>query len=439
MKPLVLRGVMHALTGFYWKKKWKLIRSLRRRGFDLTVSMKATVPTVAITGSVGKTTTCRMVAYILSRAGKTVALTTTQGSYIGAETILIGDSAGSEHFARLLRDDRVEAGVFEFARGGLIRDGMALHACDVGVVLNIHDNHIGQDGVSCRVDLARVKRIVVRKARRMAVLNADDPLCLAMREDVRAPRTCLVSMRPDNPAVLAHRAAYGPSVVLDDSGPTPAIQVWEGQAMISSLDGSAIPASYGGHFMPAVNNALFASAAAYGLGIGCGEIWGALQTFSSSHETNPGRMNFFDGLPYGLLITRVSSAQVMRELAHFVSSFPVNGARHLMFSMVGNRPDDYLRDVARAAAAHFDAYICSDWDDLRGRRAGEVAGILAQGLLQEGVPASLVTVAPSHDEALELVFSRARPGDLLVVVSLSQQKVWDMAERLRAARAETSS
>lgn len=106
--------------------------------------------------------------------------------------------------------------------------------------------------------------------------------------------------------------------------------------------------------------------------------------------------------------------------------------------MVGNRPDDFLREGARAAAGHFDSYICSDWDELRGRKPGEVARILAQGLAQEGVPDSCVTVAPSHDEALDLAFSRVRPGDLLVVVSLSQQKVWNMAERLRAARVEAS-
>jgi cyanophycin synthetase len=426
------------LSDFYWKKKWKLIRSLRRRGFDLSARIGTTVPTVGITGSVGKTTTCRMVAHILARTGRTVALATTQGTYIGAETIQTGDSAGSAYLARLLRDRRVEAGVFEFARGGLIRDGMALTACDVGVVLNIHDNHIGQDGVGSREDLARIKRVVVRKARRMAVLNADDPLCLAMREDVRASRTCLVSMRPDNPAVLEHRAAHGPAVVLDDSGTTPLIQVWEGRTLVAALDGSAIPATYGGSYQPSVNNALFATAAAYGLGIECTEIWDALREFSSSHETNPGRMNFFAGLPYALLLTRASSAQVMRELALFVRGLPVEGARHLMFSMVGNRPDDYLREAARAAAGRFDSYICSDWEELRGRGPGEVAGLLAQGLLREGVPESLVTVAPTHDEALRLAFSRARPGDLLVIISLSQQKVWDMAERLRAAGVKTS-
>lgn len=419
-----------ALYRFYWKKKWKIIHAARRRGIDISVRIEPKVPTAGITGSVGKTTTCRMLASILGAQGRTAALATTQGTWIGGEVVRVGDSAGGEHARRLLRDPRVQVGVFELARGGLIRDGMVLAWCDVGAALNVYDNHIGLDGLRCREDLARVKRIVVRNARRMAVLNADDPLCLAMRDHVRAPRTCLVSMRPDNPAVLEHLDRNGLAVFLDDAGETPTMQAWEGGRCISSLATSAIPATYGGYYRPAVNNSLFAAAVAYGMGVEWAAIWDALKGFTSSYETNPGRMNFFDGLPYRLLITRASSPQAMEELSNFVSRSPVDGKKHIMFCMVGDRPEEFLRDVARAAAGPYDSYICSDWDDLRGRRPGDVAGVLAQGLLQGGVPESDVTVAATHGEALATAFSRPRPGDMLVVMTLSQQKAWEMAEKL---------
>ena len=419
-----------AFHRFYWKKKWKIIHAARRRGIDISLRIEPRVPTAGITGSVGKTTTCRMVAAILRAQGHTVALATTQGTYIGEEVVRVGDSAGGEHARRLLRDPRVEAGVFELARGGLIRDGMVLAWCDVGAALNIYDNHIGLDGVRCREDLARVKKIVVQNARHLAVLNADDPLCLAMREHVRAPRTCLVSMRPDNPAVLEHRARNGLAVFLDDTGEQPSMQAWEGGECISRLESSSIPATYGGYYRPAVNNALFAAAVAYGMGIEWTAIWDALKGFTSSYETNPGLMNFFDGLPFRLLITRASSPQAMEELSHFVSQSPVRGKKHVMFCMVGDRPEGFLLDVARSAAGPYDSYICSDWDDLRGRRPGEVADILARGLRQGGVSEPAVSVAATHDEALSMAFSRPRPGGMLVVVTLSQQKAWRMAEEL---------
>ena len=47
---------------------------------------------------------------------------------------------------------------------------------------------------------------MVRHAKELAVLNADDPLCLAMRSGLQARRLGLVSERPDNPDVLAHLA-----------------------------------------------------------------------------------------------------------------------------------------------------------------------------------------------------------------------------------------
>lgn len=420
------------MSDFYWKKKWKLVYSARRRGFEMSVKIKPRVDTAGITGSVGKTTTCRMVADILGAQGQTVALATTQGTYIGDEVQRIGDSAGGEHARRLLRDPRVQVGVFELARGGLIRDGMVLAWCDVGAVLNIQDNHIGLDGVRSREDLAKVKKIVVQNARRVAVLNADDPLCLAMREHVRAPRTCLVSMRADNQAVVEHRGRNGMAVILDDAGPGPSMQVWEGQRLVSSHEISSIPATFGGYYRPGVINSLFAVAIAYGMGVAFDRIWDALKKFTSSIETNPGRMNFFEGLPFRLLVTRASSPQAMGELSHFIRQSPVRGKKHIMFCLVGDRPEEFLLGVARAAAGTYDSYICTDWEDLRGRKQGEVANILARGLFQGGVDASLVTVAASHDEALAAAFARPEPGDMLAIVTLSFQKAWDMAETLRA-------
>ena len=172
-----LHAFFNRYLDFYWKKKRKLLRSARRRGFDL--KFNPSVPTAGVTGSVGKTTTCRMLAHILTHEGFRVALSTTQGAYVGREILKAGDMAGGESAGRLLADPRVRSGVFELARGGLIADGMVLSSIDAGAVLNVHDNHIGLNGMNSREDLARVKSEVVRRARKIAVLNADDPLCVS--------------------------------------------------------------------------------------------------------------------------------------------------------------------------------------------------------------------------------------------------------------------
>lgn len=83
------------LMNFYWKIKWKFIHSARGRGIEIQIHSK--VPSVGVTSSVGKTTTCRMVAHILVENGKKVALATTQGTYVGQDVIRRGDSASGNY------------------------------------------------------------------------------------------------------------------------------------------------------------------------------------------------------------------------------------------------------------------------------------------------------------------------------------------------------
>src|SRR6185369_7250087 len=118
-----------------------ILRSLLPPGSD------GRIPTCAITGSLGKTTTANMVTRILETMGLTVGRCTTVGVWIGEERLLRGDRAGGRYARDLLLDSRVQAGVFEIARGGLLNRGMTIDDVDVAAVLNIHDSHVGFDGI----------------------------------------------------------------------------------------------------------------------------------------------------------------------------------------------------------------------------------------------------------------------------------------------------
>ncbi|HEX9719919.1 MAG TPA: Mur ligase family protein [Ramlibacter sp.] len=379
------------------------------------------VPTAGITGSAGKTTTCRMVAAILAQDGKTVALSTTQGTYIGADQLKSGDFAGGASAAALLRDPRVQAGVFELARGGLLKRGMAIDSCDVGAVLNVYDNHVGLNGVRNTEDLARIKRLVPENSRKMAVLNADDPLCLAMRAHLSAP-VCLVTEDRDNPVVLEHRLAGGTAAVLDAQRQAPVLKLYAGQQLVGELAAAAIPATWGGAFRPTAINALYAMAIAHGMGVEFTVIAAALAKFESTPDSNPGRMNVYDHLPYRVIVTWADGRRPVAELARFVQTQKVSGTKRLLLCAVGNRPDDFLLDMGAAAASAFGHYVVSDWEDLRGRPAGATAALLAQGLTGAGVPPERVAVAADYYDGLSTAFESAAPGDLLVVVSYASDK-----------------
>ena len=394
------------------------------------------IPTVGITGSLGKTTTCHMVADILSAAGKHVACSTTQGAWVGPDRTRRGDIAGGRAAALLMLDPSVDAGVFELARGGLLKIGMGLDSVEVGVVLNVHDNHVGFDGISTIEELARVKSLVVQNARKLAVLNADNPLCLAMRDVVTAPRLCLVSTGPDNVELKAHQTAGGLVAYLDGfdghdgSGE---IRLFEGTQCIGSLSVGAIRSSIGGRYRPAVINALFAAAIAHGLGIGFDTICQTLCAFESTREANPGRMNYVDGLPFQFYITEADGPVAQGELARFAAKNIVSGKKYLLLSAMGNRPDTFILQTAAAVVDAFDYFICCDWDDdLRGRSPGEVSELLTRGLIDAGVEQKRIAIVPTHDIAVEQMLSRLSEGDL-GIVSIGGEVVWNKVERFLEA------
>lgn len=412
----------------YWlrrnllKREWRRIQAAWRRGERLTLPLR--LPSVFVTGSVGKTTTCRMVEHILAASGLTVGVSTTQGVFLGGRAIRIGDSSNCRYGSRLLLDRRVQAGVFELARGGLLTDGIAFDGCDVAAVLNVYDNHVGLNGVETREQMARVKAQVARAARKLAVLNADDPLCLAMRDSLRADALGLVSMCSRNTALQGHLLQGGMAAYLDRA--TRQLCLERDGERLCVVNARDVPASFNGRFAPALSNALFAMLIAAGMGIATDTIVAAIRSFDSDARSNPGRMNYREDLPFRLLLTSCDGREAMAGLAALVRQIDVPGRKLLMTYAMGNRPDEYLRAMAGACAGAFDDYLCADAPELRGRAAGETAALLRQGLLEAGVEPACVTSTADHDAALREAFRRVRPGDLLVVQSFYSHRIHEL-------------
>jgi cyanophycin synthetase len=64
-----------------------------------------------------------------------------------------------------LRDPTVEFAVLETARGGILRSGLGFSICDIGIITNIQEDHLGISDIHSLEDLAKVKATVVSKKR----------------------------------------------------------------------------------------------------------------------------------------------------------------------------------------------------------------------------------------------------------------------------------
>ncbi len=375
----------------------------------------ATVPIAAVTGTNGKTTTARMLAHICKMGGMTPGLTTTDGVYIDGQRTVSGDMTGPVATRTVLADPSIDVAVLEIARGGLLRAGMGTRYVDVGAVLNVQPDHLGMRGIETVDELAEVKRIIVEVARDTAVLNADDPLVLRMASWSDAKHICYVTMNPEHALVREHVRAEGRAVSLENGVNGQMITIYDRGAHIPLLWTHLIPATMEGRALHNVNNAMFAAAMAYSMGVRLDTIRQGLRTFDTTFFQAPGRANVFDEHPFKVIVDYGHNAHAVEAMCRLATGLDVTGRRLVVLAGPGDRRDEDLREVARVAAGRFDHYICRRDDGLRGRAPDEVPRIIAEALRANGVPDDRITIIPDEQEAVDAGLRMAEAGDLLLI------------------------
>ena len=382
------------------------------------------VPIAAITGTNGKTTTSRMLAHVLKMTGFTVGMTSTDGVYIDGKLTVSGDMTGPTSAHMILRDPSIDAAVMETARGGLLRSGLGYRRCNVACCLNVSADHLGLRGIDTLEQLAEVKRVPIEIARDAAILNADDPLCLQMADYTEAARLCYVTMNPSHALVKQHIRAGGQAFVLEQAMNGHMITIYDGEAHTPLLWTHLIPATIEGRAMHNVQNAMFAAALAYNMDIGIEDIQHGLRTFDSTFFQAPGRMNIYNEHPFKVILDYAHNAAAVKAICDLVDRFDVEGRRIAVLAAPGDRRDQDIHKIASIAAGHFDHYICRCDDNRRGRGDDEVAVMLKETLLKQGVAASAIEVVPDEQEATRHALEIAATNDLVLVLGDNVKRSW---------------
>ena len=388
----------------------------------------ASIPLAAVTGTNGKTTTSRMLAHIHKMAGKRVGLTTTDGVYVDGQRTVEGDMTGPTAARIVLSDPAVDVAVLETARGGLLRAGMAARRVDVGAVLNVQPDHLGQRGIDTLDQLALIKRTVVEVASDTAVLNADDPRTLRMAAHTKAEHVCYVTMDPGHQLVGEHIRAGGRAVALERGPSGEMITIYDRGAHIPLLWTHLIPAALDGKARFNVQNAMFAAAMAFSMGVRLEDIRHGLRTFTSTFYQAPGRLNVYEGHPFTVLFDYAHNADAITALRETAGRMQVAGRRILVLSAPGDRRDDDVRATARAAAGGFDHYVVRRDDNPRGRGEDEIPRLIADALVEAGVPAERVVVVVRETDAIDRALGMAARGDLVVICADQLERGWRQIE-----------
>jgi cyanophycin synthetase len=388
------------------------------------------IPVIAVTGTNGKTTTVRLAAHLLKAQGLRVGMTNTDGVYVNGRQTDSGDCSGPRSARNVLMHPDVDAAVFETARGGLLREGLAFDRCQVAVVTNLGaGDHLGLNYITTLEDLSVLKRVIVLNVEPsgMAVLNANDPAVVAMARHCPGDVT-FFALDANHPVLATHRA-QGKRVVYVEDG---AIVAQKGK-QVFRIPLSQVPLTRNGQIGFQTENVLAAVGAAWAVDVHWDAIAQGLASFISDIQGVPGRFNLFDYRGATLIADYGHNPDAIAALVQAVDNIPAN-KRVVVISGAGDRRDQDIRDQTQILGKAFDEVLLYQDACQRGREDGEVIGLLREGL-QGALRTTHVQDIQGEFNAIDTALSRLSPGDLcLILIDQVEEALAYITEKVKASQ-----
>ena len=370
------------------------------------------IPIIAITGTNGKTTTTRLIAHIVKNNGFRVGFTTSDGIYIQNHLMEKGDTTGPISAEYILKDPNVEFAVLETARGGILRSGLGFSRCDIGIITNIQEDHLGISDIHDLKDLSRVKSVVVESIKKdgWAVLNGEDEYCLKIAAKLNC-NVALFSLDENNPAIIEHCKNGGIAAIYENGFVT----IKKGDWKIRVEKATLIPLTMNGKAKFMIANVLAATLASYLYGFKIEDIKLSLTTFLPGAAQTPGRMNVFKFSKFKVMIDFAHNPTGYRGIEDYLQS--VEAKRKIgIISGIGDRRDDDIKECARIAARMFDHIIIRQEKYLRGRTEKQIIDLIIDGI-KESDAATTFEVVTLEIDAIRHAISLAVEGTYIVALS----------------------
>ncbi len=354
---------------------------------------------VGITGSIAKTSTKEAVATVLGAAFRTLRSEGNQNNEIGLPLTLL--RLGPDHGAAVL-----EMGMYA---GGEIADLARMARPEIGLVTWVHGVHLSRMGSLAAIEQAKGELVEALPSDGVAVLNQDDRRVRRMAE-----RTA------------ARVVTYGLSGDADVGADDVASAGFEGMRFTLRLPPSRggrptrIAARIPGLGKLSVHNALAGAAVGHAAGLDPAVIVHALGAgWSASHRGQViklGRMTVIDD-SYNASPPSVTAA------LDLLAGLP--GRRVAVLGEMlelGKGSAAGHREVGTAAAATVDLLVV----------VGRGAAGLAAGAKAAGLDASRILEARDREAALDMLRSRLRDGDVILVKASRGVELDVLVDALRA-------
>lgn len=358
------------------------------------------VPVIGVTGTDGKTSTTQLVSAILEAAGMRTGWLTTVNTKIGdalspnAADFTTPEAPLVQGTLARMRDAGVDVAILETSSHALALDRVRAVAYQVGVFTNLSPEHLNFHGTFSAYRDA--KRLLFERLppEGLAVLNADDPSCGAMRTATRGGvRTYGMEQRADLRATDVHLSPSGTRFILHPP------------------NGAATPIETHlvGRFN--VSNWLAAYAAAIHFGATPEHVVQA----ATRQAPVPGRMNLIrQGQPFAVVVDFAHTPQALEKALDTVRGLS-SGRVLLVFGLAGGR-DAHHRAIMGALAIRKADFTVITQDDPYDEDPMEIAAQIAAGASEAGgEPDASYAIQIDRFRAIERVLRMAGPNDVVLL------------------------
>jgi len=367
---------------------------------------------VGVTGTDGKTSTTRLLAAILDRAGQRTGWLTTVDVKIGDQirpNDLHHTTPEADRVQEMLAEmvqAGVETAIVEVSSHALMLDRVRGCAFDLGIYTNLSPEHLNFHGTMDDYALAKARLFGMlgepsgKRWERAGVLNADDAYASVMQQHCPVPvRWYGIDRAADVQARDVH---------LDARGATFTIVTSRGSALVRS--------SLLGQFN--VANWLAATTAALELGAGLDHV------VQAAAETGPvpGRMERVDqGQPYLVVVDFAHTPQALENALRTLRPH-TSGQLMVLFGHAAERDPANRPTMGRAAAELSDFFVLT-MDDPIHEDPTEIAHQIAAGAQARGkVPGSDFLIDVDRASAIKTLLRRAGPGDTVLLAGKGHEQ-----------------
>lgn len=366
------------------------------------------IPIISVTGTNGKTTTSRLINYILLKLGYKSALTSTGGIFIAGRKIKNGDTTGFLSARDVLTNTEVDTAVMETARGGILKNGLGYEKAKAAVITSISEDHIGMHGIKSTKDLVNIKSTIIDEVDSggKLIVKAQQELveCVQGRDNV-----CLYEVEK-NTYIGEHIKNGGEAFYLEKDY----IIYCKDKQEKKLLDVKSIPFTHGGISKGNIKNIMSAIAAVSSIYPNESEIISTIMELQCDLYFNPGRQNILDFDKFKVILDYGHNAEAFHEVLSIGRSLNPTKLTAII-AAAGDRMDRHIKELGYISAQYCDDIIIREQADLRGRAVGESAGLIKQGIFEANFNEQNLKVILKEEDAIVYAMEHSQHGEVIVL------------------------